>query len=99
MGAAGEDFAIWWLTQRGLTFVARNVDVDGGEIDLLMSDGGTRVVIEVRAVTTGGDPIDAVGPEKRRLVRRLAGGLGAGRVDYLGVSFQNWGAEVHWVPG
>ena len=64
-----------------------------------MSDGGTRVVVEVRTVTTGGDPVDAVGPEKRRVVGRLAGRLGAGRVDFLGVSFRHWGAEVHWVPG
>jgi Holliday junction resolvase-like predicted endonuclease len=82
-----------------LAFIARNVESDGGEIDLLMSDGGTRVVVEVRTITTGGDPVDAVGLEKRRVVRRLAGRLGAGRVDFLGVSFQNWGAEVHWVPG
>lgn len=79
--------------------ITSNVGVDGGEIDLLMSDNGLRVAVEVRTVTGAGDPIDAVDGAKRSRVRRLAGKVGAGRVDYLGIGFRPWGVEVHWVPG
>jgi Holliday junction resolvase-like predicted endonuclease len=99
VGEAGERFAVWWLACQGLTPIATNVEVDGGEIDLLMSDRSTRVAVEVRTVTRDGDPIDAVDGVKRGHVRRLAGRVGAGRVDYLGVGFRPWGVEVHWVPG
>lgn len=79
--------------------VARNVEVAGGEIDLIMSDHDRRVAVEVRTVSGGGDPIDAIGEEKRRHVRRLAGKAGVSRVDFLGVGFRSWGVEVHWLPG
>lgn len=99
MGAAGERFAAWWLSSRGLVIMARNVEVDGGEIDILARDGAGRVVVEVRSVTGDGDPIDAIDPMKRSHVRGLAGRVAARRVDYLGVGFRSWGVEVHWVPG
>jgi Holliday junction resolvase-like predicted endonuclease len=99
VGEAGERFAVWWLACQGLAPIATNVEVDGGEIDVLMSDRSTRVAVEVRTVTRDGDPIDAVDRVKRDQVRRLAGRVGAGRVDYLGVGFRPWGVEVHWVPG
>lgn len=70
----------------------------GGEIDILARDTTRRVVVEVRAVTGDGDPIDAVDPGKRARVRRLAASVGADRVDYLGIGFRAWGVEVHWVP-
>jgi Holliday junction resolvase-like predicted endonuclease len=79
--------------------VARNVEIGGGEIDLLMSDDSTRVAVEVRTVTGEGDPIDAIDDAKRGRVRRLAGMVRASRVDYLGIGFRVWGVEVHWVPG
>lgn len=77
--------------------MARNVEVDGGEIDILVQDGRGRVAVEVRTVTGDGDPIDAVDPNKRMHVRRLAGRLGVSRVGYLGIGFRPWGVEVHWV--
>lgn len=82
-----------------MTPIARNVEVDGGEIDLLMSDHARKVAVEVRTVTGEGDPIDAIDPGKRRHVARLAGKVGAGRVDFLGIGFRRWGVELHWVPG
>jgi len=90
---------VWWLGQQGMTPITRNVEVDGGEVDLLMSDNGTKVAVEVRTVTGAGDPIDAVDRGKRSHVGRLAGKAGASRVDYLGIGFRPWGVEVHWVPG
>ena len=73
--------------------------VDEGEIDILALDGSTRVVVEVRAVTGGGDPIDAVHLEKRRRVNQLARQVGAARVDYIGVRIAHDAAVFHWVPG
>lgn len=99
MGTAGERLAAWWLAEQGLTLLAQNVDVDGGEIDLLMADGSQTVAVEVRAVTGDGDPIDAVDEAKRSHVRRLAGKAGVSRVDFFGVGLRPWGVEVHWLPG
>jgi Holliday junction resolvase-like predicted endonuclease len=79
--------------------VAANVNVGRGEIDLLGIDGRTRVAVEVRTTTAGGDPIDAVGPSKRRQVMSLARRIGAGRVDFVGVGIGPTAVVVHWVPG
>lgn len=48
-GAAAEDAALRYLQQRGLKLLARNARFKGGELDLVMRDGETLVVVEVRA--------------------------------------------------
>ncbi len=88
-----------WLIDHGMELLARNVEVEGGEIDLVMDDAGTRVAVEVRSITGDGDPIDAVSHSKRAHVRRLGSTVGAHRVDYVGIGFRTWGVEIHWVPG
>ena len=99
MGKLGERIAARFLTDHGLDVVAHNIEVGRGELDLLALDGGVRVVVEVRTITGGADPIDAVGPGKRRRVRQLAGRLRAGRVDYVGIRIGGEDVVVHWVPG
>ena len=99
MGELGEAIARWYLADHGLRVVASNLLVDRGELDILAIDHGTRVVVEVRTVTGEGDPIDAVGPAKRRRVSRLATRVGAERVDYIGIGIQHDAAVFHWVPG
>jgi putative endonuclease len=99
VGEIGEGIAARFLADHGLKVVARNVEVDGGELDLLAVDHGTRVAVEVRTVTSGDDPIDAVGPMKRRRVRSLAARVRASRVDFLGVRLDGDGVTIHWVPG
>jgi putative endonuclease len=99
VGAAGERIAAWWLTTFGLEIETRNLAVDGGEIDLVARDGTTRVVVEVRTITGRGDPIDAVASSKRAHVSRLAGRVGAERVDFVGVAVRSDAIEIHWVPG
>jgi putative endonuclease len=47
-GAAGEEAAAKYLTERGLRIVERNFRVRGGEIDLICHDGQTVVFVEVR---------------------------------------------------
>jgi hypothetical protein len=58
-----------------------------------------RVAVEVRAVSSGDDPIDAIDGAKRARVRRLASAVGARRVDFIGIAFRDDAAIVHWVPG
>jgi putative endonuclease len=48
IGQAGEDAALDYLKQRGLTLVERNFRCKGGEIDLIMQDGDALVFVEVR---------------------------------------------------
>ncbi|MGA7226754.1 MAG: YraN family protein [Acidimicrobiia bacterium] len=94
----GERLAARLLLGLGLVLVDHNVKVGRGEIDLLMSDGGAPVVVEVRAITAEGDPIDAIGSEKREQVRRLARHLGSGRVDMVGIAIRPSHIVFHWVP-
>ena len=95
----GERIAATFLTSHGLDVVRRNFEVGCGELDLLALDRGQRVVVEVRAITSDRDPIDAIGPGKRRRVSRLAGAVGASRVDFLGIRIGPDDVVVHWVPG
>ena len=95
----GERIAARFLASHGLDVVGHNVKVGRGELDLLALDRGRRVVVEVRAITADRDPIDAIGPDKRRHVKRLAGAAGASRVDFLGVRIGPDDVEIHWVPG
>ena len=53
-GQAAEALAAGFLQGRGLTVVARNFRVRGGEIDLVCRDGKTLVFVEVRLRTNTG---------------------------------------------
>jgi putative endonuclease len=99
VGRAGELIAARFLEDHGLRVLTRNLDVGRGELDLLALDAGTRVVVEVRTITGAADPVDAIDPTKRRRVRWLAGRVGAGRTDFLGVRLGDRDVVVHWVPG
>lgn len=47
-GAAEEDLALRHLQDRGLRLVARNWRCRGGELDLVLQEGDTLVIAEVR---------------------------------------------------
>ena len=75
--------------------------VGRGEIDILASIAGTRLVVEVRSVRQGTERIDpamAFDEAKSRQVGSLAGQIGVGRVDLVTVSFSAAGVGVHWLP-
>jgi putative endonuclease len=58
------------LRLRGLRVLARNLRVRGaGEVDVLARSGRTLVVVEVKARRRG-EPAEAVGPERQRMLRR-----------------------------
>jgi putative endonuclease len=48
-GRRGEDLACRHLESQGLRLLERNCRCRAGEIDLVMLDGGTLVMIEVRS--------------------------------------------------
>ncbi|KRF37772.1 YraN family protein [Nocardioides sp. Soil805] len=74
LGAYGEELAAQHLSRQGLTVLDRNWRCDIGEIDLVLRDGSTLVVCEVktRTSTAFGTPHEAVTPRKVARMRSLA---------------------------
>lgn len=99
VGLVGERLAAAFLESHGLRVVARNVEVQGGEVDIVATDGRSRVVVEVRTITGDGEPLDAYGPVKANKVGRLARILRADRVDLVAVRLCREAAELRWVRG
>ncbi|XKE46734.1 YraN family protein [Halomonas organivorans] len=107
-GARIERLAADWLTARGLVLEAANQHAKGGELDLVMRDGGTLVFVEVRhrADSRHGHPLETVTAAKRRRLIRAArfylqrNGLScACRFDVLAVTGTPPHLEFQWVPG
>jgi putative endonuclease len=73
-GRAGEDRAAQYLEQQGFTVLARNWRCRAGEIDLVVGDGTTVVVVEVktRRGEAFGHPFEAIDARKRARLWRLA---------------------------
>lgn len=68
-GAAAEDAALSYLQQRGLKLLDRNARFKGGELDLVMRDGETLVIIEVRARRASGFASAAESVDARKQAR------------------------------
>jgi len=68
IGQSGEDDALAYLQQQGLTLVERNFLCKGGEIDLVMQDRDVLVFIEVRkrADKQHGGAAASITPAKQR---------------------------------
>jgi putative endonuclease len=74
VGGFGECSAARHLIGQGLTLLERNWRSSAGELDLVLRDGPNLVVCEVKT-RRGADfglPVEAVGPDKARRLRRLA---------------------------
>ena len=75
-GRRGEDLAHRFLRKQGYTIVARNYRLSSGdaEADLIAREGEDLVIVEVktRATDEYGSPEQAVNPEKRRHLMRVA---------------------------
>jgi putative endonuclease len=70
-GSAGEEAALQYLKSQGLELVLRNYRCRQGEIDLVMLDGNTLALIEVRyrrAAEFGGAAASVDFRKQRRLV-------------------------------
>jgi putative endonuclease len=70
-GTAGETAALSYLCQRGLNLLTRNYRCKAGEIDLVMLDGATLALIEVRYradVSFGGAAASVIWRKQRRII-------------------------------
>jgi putative endonuclease len=86
-GAAAERRVRRYYRLRGFRVVAANARAGGNELDLVLRRGRRLVVCEVKARSGDcfGDPLDAVGPEKARRVRRAAEGFLARHPELRGL--------------
>lgn len=69
-GASAEALAADFLTRRGLRVLERNFRVRGGEIDLICTDGGCLVFVEVRLRSGSGfgGAAASITPTKQRRI-------------------------------
>ena len=107
-GAAGEAAALKHLQDHGLTLVARNYRCKAGEIDLVMLDGVTLALIEVRFRMDrrfGGATASVTWRKQRRLIhaaehllltRRHLRRYPA-RFDVVALSPGSSGLRVEWI--
>lgn len=74
LGVLGEELAFHELWKRGYKVLLRNYECALGEIDLIAKEKGSLVFVEVK--TRGSDamgaPAEAVTPDKRRQIVRVA---------------------------
>ena len=74
IGPAAEAAALRYLLRQGLQLIVRNYQCKVGEIDLVMLDGSTLALIEVRyrSSTAFGGATASVTPHKQRRISRAA---------------------------
>ncbi len=74
LGKQGETLACQELERLGYAVLARRYRTRAGEIDIIASDAGTVVFVEVktRLDVSFGDPVEAVTPDKQRRVVAMA---------------------------
>ena len=86
-GAAAERRVRRHYRLRGYRILAANERAGGNELDLVARRGRRLVFCEVkfRSGNRFGDPVEAVGPEKQRRVRRAAEGFLARRQELAGL--------------
>lgn len=74
VGRYGEQRAVEYLVDEGLTVLDRNWRCSDGEIDVIAREGDALVFVEVKTRSTRafGDPAEAVVPAKAARLRRLA---------------------------
>jgi putative endonuclease len=107
-GSAGEDRALRYLREQGLQLIARNYRCRLGEIDLVMLDGKTLALVEVRYRSREdfGGAAASVTPRKQRSLilaakhllatraelRRLAA-----RFDVVALDGRRENPEIRWI--
>jgi putative endonuclease len=84
LGRRAEDLACRHLESLGLQLLERNYRCRAGEIDLVMLDGATLVLVEVRSRSTAGHggAAASVGARKQQRFIRAARHLTLTRPDY-----------------
>jgi len=106
VGRQAEERALAYLQTQGLTLVERNYRCRGGEIDLIMRDGGQIIFVEVRyrAGQGFGGALASVGARKQaRLIIAATHYLVAKRIDrparfdVVAVSSEQGGFAIQWI--
>ncbi len=91
-GHSAERRAVWHYRLRGFRVLAVNAWAGGHELDLVVRRGRRLAFVEVKhkAGSDHGDPLEMVGPQKQRRVRRAAEAWLAAHPDVadLDVSFE-----------
>jgi len=88
-GRAGEALAAAYFELLGCEVLGRNLKLAGVEVDLVVADGATRVLVEVklRGRSDFGGAALAVDHDKRERLKRAARALGSGvaplRIDVV----------------
>ncbi|NPA49481.1 MAG: YraN family protein [Thermodesulfobacteria bacterium] len=74
LGRFAEDLSAWYFRLKGYEILARNWRTRSGEIDLVVKKGTNIVFVEVKArrTKTRGRPEEALTPQKKRRLYRLA---------------------------
>jgi len=107
-GKRAEDCVLAYLQAQGLALVERNYQCRGGEIDLIMKDGGTLVFVEVRfrASERFGGALASVGVRKQaKIIQAAAHYMAAKRVDrparfdVAAVSPDQGRLAIQWIKG
>jgi putative endonuclease len=100
-GRAGEALAVAYLELLGFRVVARNVRLGGVEVDVVVDDGATRVLVEVRLRSRadfGGAAATVDHHKRQRLVRAAHAleqqGTARVRVDVVAVDLVTGGATL-----
>ena len=109
LGAYGEALATRHLVGAGMVLLDQNWRGDGGELDLILRDGRTLVICEVktRSSMAYGSPLEAVTSVKAARLRRLAAQWVTAhdlrvadiRIDLVGIVRTSAGIEIEHVEG
>ena len=107
IGRAGEDAALDWLQEHGMTLLERNWRSGHYELDLIMEDSRSIRIVEVKSLSEsdGFDPSANMTPEKcRRIVRaarRFLAENPSGRevcFDVVAVLFCDGAPRITYIP-
>lgn len=77
LGKRGEDVALEYLLRRGMKLLARNWHRGHKELDLVMEDGNTIRIVEVRSrnFPSQTDPLESIDAAKRKNIIAAAKGF------------------------
>ncbi|HEX7115511.1 MAG TPA: YraN family protein [Steroidobacter sp.] len=109
-GIRGEDAALEHLRAAGLKLVERNYRCRGGEIDLVMLEGATLVLVEVRwrsSMQFGGAAASVTWRKQQRLARAARSLLDErpglrrypARFDVVAIDTPEGRVEINWIKG
>jgi putative endonuclease len=98
-GRAGESLAAAYLELCGCVIRARNFRLAGVEVDMLVEEGRTLVLVEVKTRTRGdfgGAALAVTAAQRARLLRAASalGGSRARRIDVVAIDTREDGAVI-----